>query len=271
MIRMETRALRSRTVAWRESGPAWSRDVLVWLHAFPLTSEMWTAQMDVPGWRTIAPDLAGLGSTEDDERTPDIADFAKDTITLLDDIGVEQIVLGGLSMGGYAALALHRLAPHRLRGLILADTRSTADTPAGRVARETMLGIVESKGPVGVAAEMLPKLLGATTHRERPEVVSRVRALIEGNAATGIARAVRRIRDRPDLTPDPPSITVPTLVIVGEEDALTPVEDSRALAAGITDATLVVLPRAGHLSNLEAPDSFNGAFGPWLAGVASSI
>src|SRR5262245_11844356 len=108
MSRTETRTIGSRSFAWREAGG--SSNVLVWLHAFPLTSEMWQAQMDVPGWRTIAPDLAGLGGTSDHDGTPDIADFARDTVALLDSLGVGKIVLGGLSMGGYAAFAFQHLA-----------------------------------------------------------------------------------------------------------------------------------------------------------------
>jgi 3-oxoadipate enol-lactonase len=267
MLRTDTLTIGSRTLAWRDSGDTAS-NVLVWLHAFPLSGEMWSAQMDLAGWRVIAPDLAGLGGSSDHDGAPDIADFARDTLALLDHVGVRRVVLGGLSMGGYAAFAFHHLAADRLRGLILADTRSAADSPAGRVARETMLGIVEAKGARGVADEMMPKLVGRTTHETRPDVISRVRRLIESNSASGIGRAVRRLRDRPDRTPELAAIAVPTLVIVGEEDALTPVDDSRALTAAIPDSTLTILPGAGHLSNLETPEAFTAAVRAWLAGVA---
>ena len=267
MLRAEKLTVGSRTLAWRETGTL-SSHVLVWLHAFPLSGEMWSAQMEMPGWRTIAPDLAGLGGSSDHDGPPDIADYARDTLALLDHLGVGQVVLGGLSMGGYAAFAFHNLAADRLRGLILADTRSAADSPAGRVARETMLGLIEAKGAAGVADEMMPKLVGTTTHRTRPDVVADVRRLIEGNSTNGISRAVRRLRDRPDRTPELSTIAVPTLVVVGAEDALTPVDDSRALATAIREATLTVLPGAGHLSNLETPEAFNGAVRSWLPGLA---
>jgi 3-oxoadipate enol-lactonase len=267
MLRTERLTIGSRTLAWRETG-ARSSPVLVWLHAFPLSGEMWSAQMDMAGWWTIAPDLAGLGGSSDHDGAPDIADFARDTLALLDHLGVGRVVVGGLSMGGYAAFAFHRLAADRLRGLILADTRSAADSPTGRIARETMLGLIEAKGAAGVADEMLPKLVGATTQQTRPDVIARVRRLIEANSANGIGRAVRRLRDRPDRTTELSTISVPTLVIVGEEDALTPVDDSRSLATAIRDATLTVLPGAGHLSNLETPDAFTGAVLSWLPGVA---
>jgi pimeloyl-ACP methyl ester carboxylesterase len=267
MLQTEKLTIGTRTLTWRETGSP-SSHVLVWLHAFPLSGEMWSAQMDMPGWRTIAPDLAGLGGSSDHDGAPDIADYALDTLALLDHLGVGKVVLGGLSMGGYAALAFHRHAANRLRGLILADTRSAADSPAGRVARETMLGLIEAKGASGVADEMMPKLVGSTTHRTRPEVVAQVRRMIEGSSASGISRAVRRLRDRPDRTPELSTVSVPTLVVVGEEDALTPVDDSRALATAVRDATLTVLPGAGHLSNLETPEAFNGAVRSWLQGLA---
>ncbi len=266
MLKTETLTIGSRTLAWRDTGDT-SSNVLVWLHAFPLTGEMWRGQMDLAGWRVIAPDLAGLGGSSDHNGAPDIADFATDTVALLDHLGLRRVVVGGLSMGGYAAFAFHHLAAERLRGLILADTRSAADSPAGRVARETMLGIVETKGARGVADEMMPKLVGRTTHESRPDVVAYVRRLVESNSADGIGRAVRRLRDRPDRTPELAAIAVPTLVVVGEEDALTPVDDSRALSAAIADATLTILPGAGHLSNLETPDAFTGAVRTWLAGL----
>jgi pimeloyl-ACP methyl ester carboxylesterase len=266
MLKTETLTIGSRTLAWRDTGDTASK-VLVWLHAFPLSGEMWSAQMDFPGWRVIAPDLAGLGGSSDHDGVPDIADFAGDTLALLDHLGLKRVVLGGLSMGGYAAFAFHHLAADRLRGLILADTRSAADSAAARIARETMLGVVEAKGAQGVADEMMPKLVGRTTHETRPDVVARVRRLIEGNGASGIGRAVRRLRDRPDRTPELGSISVPTLVVVGEEDVLTPPDDSRALAAEIRDAMLTVLPGAGHLSNLETPDAFTGAVRAWLPAV----
>jgi pimeloyl-ACP methyl ester carboxylesterase len=118
-----------------------------------------------------------------------------------------------------------------------------------------------------VADEMLPKLLGSTTRRVRPSIEARVRALIEANSAEGLRRAIVRLRDRPDSSPQLPNIRVPILALVGEEDAVTPIEDARAIAAGAPDARLAILPEAGHLSNLENPASFNAALRPWLAGL----
>jgi pimeloyl-ACP methyl ester carboxylesterase len=261
--------LGERRLQWIEAGAPTSDRVLVWLHAFPVSSAMWTDQLEsaTAGWRMIAPDLAGFGGTTDHTGPPSIDDFANDVDRLLDSLSLEKVVLGGLSMGGYAAFAVHRLVPDRVRGLILADTKSTADTAGAREGREAMLEVVERRGSVGVADEMLPKLLGGTTRRARPSIEARVRALIEANAADGLRRAIIRLRDRPDSSSQLARISVPVLVIVGEEDAVTPVDDARAIAAGAPDARLVILPEAGHLSNLENPASFNAALRPWLAGL----
>jgi pimeloyl-ACP methyl ester carboxylesterase len=255
--------------SWLEAGDPTGADVLVWLHAFPLSGEMWRSQLETvpPGWRMIAPDLAGFGGSQDHSGPPLIEDYARDVEALLGALGVGRVVIGGESMGGYTAFAYHRVAPERLRGLVLADTRSGADSPAARNVREHLLGIVEAGGATAIADEMLPKLVGPTTHRSRPEVVAEVRGLIEANATGGIKRALMRMRDRPDSTPQLPHVTVPALVIVGEEDLITPADEARALTVALPEAKLAILPAAGHLSNLEAPDSFNAALWPWLAGL----
>jgi 3-oxoadipate enol-lactonase len=269
MVRTEMLVLGERRFQWLEAGDASSPNILVWLHAFPVSSAMWTAQLEaVPaGWRMIAPDLAGFGGTTDHDGPPSIDDFAVDIERLLRSLDAGPIVLGGLSMGGYAAFAFHRRAPNRLRALILADTRSAADTPAVRQARQTMLELLDRHGAAGVADDMLPKLLGATSHRSRAGLESHVRALIEANSVEGLRRAIIRLRDRPDATPQLRQIHVPVLVIAGEEDAVTPVDDARALSTGVRDARLAILPEAGHLSNIENPDSFNAVLRPWLAGL----
>jgi 3-oxoadipate enol-lactonase len=269
MVRHDTRRPDGRTLSWLDSGTPASAGVVVWLHAFPLSAEMWRAQLDaVPaGWRMVAPDLPGLGRTGDHASRPAIDDVAADVEALLAHLGVERAVIGGLSMGGYAAFACQRALPDRIRGLILADTRSQADSPAARDGRERMLGLVESGGPAAVADEMLPKLLGGTSHASRPEVVAAVRSLITANGAEGIRRSIMRLRDRPDATPQLSGIHVPVLVMVGEEDAITPIDDARAIASRVPDSTLAIVPRAGHLSNMENPDSFNAAVRPWLGGL----
>ena len=269
MVRERSTVIGGRTTRWLEAGGANAARTLVWLHAFPLGADMWQPQLQsVPdGCRVVAPDLAGFGGTADHSGRPSIDDFAHDLDDLAHHLGLRHFVLGGLSMGGYAVFAYLRLNPSRLKGIVLADTKSGADTPQARDGRQKMLDLVASKGVAGVADEMVPKLLGATTQRANPGLALQVRATIEANSAEGVSRSIQRLRDRPDATPQLARAAIPALVIVGEEDGITPVADARTMANALPEATLAVLPRAGHLSNLEAPDAFQAALWPWLTGL----
>lgn len=259
----------ARHLTYLEAG-AGDGPALVLLHAFPLTADMWHEQLAAPppGWRVLAPDFAGFGGSDDHERQRvSLDDYASDLVAWLDRLGIGQAAVAGLSMGGYVALALARLAPQRLTGLVLADTRSGADGEQARAGRERMLEVLSERGPDGVADEMLPKLLGATTHRSRPKLVNEVRSMIVSSAPEGIRRAILRLRDRPDATPVVGRIRVPVLVLTGDEDVVTPPEEGRALEAGIPRSTFEVLAGAGHLSNLEAPAAFNAAVGRFLSSL----
>jgi 3-oxoadipate enol-lactonase len=229
---------------------------VVFLHAFPLNAAMWAAQVDaLKGRRTLAPHLPGFGGQA--VAQADLDAFAAAALGEMDASGVDRAVVVGLSMGGYVAFRLHALAPDRVEGLVLADTRAGADDEAGRRKRTDQAARARSEGIGWMPDAMVPALLGETTRRERPEVVDHVRRLIAQAHPEGVARALEAMRQRPDSTPALAGIGVPTLVVVGEEDTLTPPGESRHIADGIPGARLVVLPRAGHLANLEAPAGFN--------------
>ncbi|HSL22465.1 MAG TPA: alpha/beta hydrolase [Vicinamibacterales bacterium] len=262
-----------RTIRWRETEPGSSRadrlEPIVLLHAFPLSAAMWEPQFDAfDGWRVIAPDIRGFrgpdGPQVERPGSPTMEELAMDVEHVLDALGVPQAVIGGLSMGGYLAFALLRRAPARFRGLILADTRAGADTEEAREGRRQMQARAEAGGARAIADEMLPKLLGETTKREQPGVARRVRELVEANSAAAINGALGAMITRQDSRPLLQTITSPTLVIVGEEDTLTPVANSEELQRGIRGSRLVTIPSAGHLSNLEQPDAFNRAVRSFL-------
>lgn len=236
------------------------------LHAFPLNARMWEAQLSFSavGWRVVAPQYRGMDGAEADPAVQSMEDYAGDLIDLLDALQVEDAVIGGLSLGGYVALAVFRHAPHYFRGLILADTRSEADTPEASEGRKRMRALVDAEGPSAIADQMLPKLLGETTRRNRPEVVEQVRRLVLSNSARAIGGAITALTTRADSTPLLPSIHCPVLIVVGSEDVLTPPAVSEAIQRAIPGSVLAVIRGAGHLSNLECPEAFNAALAPFL-------
>jgi pimeloyl-ACP methyl ester carboxylesterase len=193
--------------------------------------------------------------------------IADDAAALLDHLGVPAAVVCGLSMGGYAALALVRRHPDRLKALVLADTRAGADTDAGRAARAAQAEKVRKEGSAAIADAVLQKLVGETTHKQRPELVARLKETIAANPPRGIADALAGLAARADSTPTLREIRVPTLVVCGSEDVLTPVSESEALVRGIAGARLEVIPGAGHLSSVENPEEFNEALGKFLTGL----
>lgn len=237
------------------------RPPLVLLHAFPLSSAMWRPQVEgLKGdVRILTPDLPGFGGVPPLDSSS-VDGMAEAVVRYLDAEGVtEPVALGGLSMGGYVALAFARKYPERLRALILADTRAEPDDDAGKANRDTMIAFAGDHTAVDVIEKMLPKLVGEETKARRPEVVAEVRQIASGQSTAGIIAALKALRDRPDAGPGLANIAVPTLVIVGAEDALTPPAMAQRLARDIRGAQLVTIAGAGHLSNLEKPAEFTDA------------
>ena len=233
---------------------------------------MWEPQHALAdqGWRIVMPQFRGFDCTKSDvPEAASLEDYARDVADLLETLGVDQAVVGGLSMGGYVAFELYRRMPHLFSGLVLADTRAEADGPEARANRARMIELAGAHGAQAIADEMMSKLLGDTTRRSCPAVEDRVRALILANHPSAIQAALRSMMTRPDSTPLLSSIAVPTLVIVGEEDALTPPPLSTSMAAAIRHAELVRVPMAGHLSSLEQPQAFNAALANFLARLRS--
>lgn len=237
-------------------GPA-----VLFLHAFPLGLFMWDAQAAaLAGTHTVIRfDARGFGQSPPGDGLLSMERIADDAVALVDHLGLGKVVVCGCSMGGYAAFALARRQAGRLRGLVLQDTRAQADTPEGRKNRALLAEKVLKEGAVAAADAFVPRLLGETTHAERPQLVSRLRGAILATSPRGIADALAGIGARADSTPTLREIRVPSLVICGAEDVLTPPADSEAMAAAIPGARLAIVPQAGHLANLENPEAVNGA------------
>jgi 3-oxoadipate enol-lactonase len=238
------------------------------LHAFPLSSAMWEPQVESlrDRFRFIAPDLSGFGGSDAPEDGYSMGAWADEVTGLLDELGLDQVVLVGLSMGGYLAFECLRRFPERISALVLADTRAEADPPEGLEKRTKQQGMVREGKRDELIDALVGALLGEATLAKKPDVVERVRILMD-NQPAGFIGALEALKTRPDSTDELAGIKVPTLIVVGENDAVTPPDASRKLHEHIAGSRLVVIPEAGHLSNLEAPEAFNGALGEFLGGL----
>lgn len=241
---------------------------VLFVHGFPLDHTLWTYELEVlrDDFRLIAPDLRGHGKSEVTPGSYTMDQLADDLYALLEQLNVRQVVLAGLSMGGYVALAFWRRYSHVVRALILADTRAAADTPEDREGRYAMIQRVEVEGTEAIVDDMLPKLLSPFTLENRPEVVAKARHMMANTPAGGVVGALRGMAQRPDSTPALATIAVPTLIAVGEDDIITPPSEAETMQREIVtagqapDVVLARIPQAGHLAPLENPAAFNQAF-----------
>ncbi len=231
---------------------------VLFIHAFPLNRTMWAPQVSalVERCRCVAADLRGFG--ESALQGPfSVEQYADDMAGLLDHLRIEQAVVVGCSMGGYAALAMWRRHSGRSRALVLADTRSGADTDDGRERRRNLIQLARTEGSTAVANLQIPSLVGKTTRETQPDTYDAVHRMMAQTKPGAIVGALEAMMTRPDSTPLLQDITVPTLVVVGEEDVPTPVKESRAMHQAIPGSHLQVIAQAGHLANLERPAAFN--------------
>ena len=238
------------------------------LHAFPLNASMWSAQREALSgeFRVICPDQRGFGGSQLGHDDPSLDEVADDIVAMLDARKVDTFALGGLSMGGYVAMALLRRHPERVTSVVLADTKASADPPDAAANRLRIAeAVIEAQSSALLLDEVLPKLVGATTRERRPLVWGRVKALVERAPHYAVAWAQRAMADRPDSFETLKGVDVPALVIRGSEDALSSEEDTQAMVDALPDARLVTIPESGHLTSVETPEEFNAALLGFLA------
>lgn len=256
---MKRARVRGIEMAYDERG---SGSTVVLLHGYPFNRSMWQEQRDAlsANYRVITPDLRGHGATSTVTSEPaTMEEMARDVVALLDELGIQRVALGGLSMGGYVALAFYRRFPLRVRALILADTRPQADTEDARRNRAEQAEKILKEGMQSIADDFLKKVLTPATLAEKPETVARVREMILKTDPQGAAGALKGMAARIDQTDFLEEILAPTLILVGSEDQITPPGDAELMRREIRGSRLVIVEGASHLSNLERPVEFNRA------------
>jgi pimeloyl-ACP methyl ester carboxylesterase len=256
--------LNGTEIHWRDAGSGSSAVVL--LHAFPLHSGMWARQIAAleRKHRVIALDYRGLGKSGTPPEASTLDLLAGDVRALLAHLRVERAAVAGLSMGGYLTFELYRQAPGLFRGVAFCDTKAGADDELGRANREKFARTALEKGLGWVADEMLPKLLRPAADAA---VVKEVRHLILDGTPAGVAAAQRGMAKRQDSVATLATIACPALVLVGDEDGMTPPAEAKKIADGVKGAKLVTIPNAGHLANVENPEAFDAALTAFVDGL----
>ncbi|MCE9531072.1 MAG: alpha/beta hydrolase [Planctomycetes bacterium] len=262
---------RQMEIAYEDEGTG---DALLLLHAFPFDREMWRPQLGElsNSFRVIAPDFPGFGESSAATEGFHMEALAEMMADFLDEIGITGAVnIAGLSMGGYVAMTFARSHSNRLKRLILADTKASPDDAKAKAKRDEMSVIAHAEGSAGVIDRLLPRLLCEETISKKPTIVEQVRSNALRQTPTAIVNALLALRDRPDATAGLEQIGVPTLILVGEYDEITPPKDAFHLKDLIPGSTLVTILGAGHLSNIESPELFNAEVRRFLARPAPQV
>lgn len=240
---------------------------LVCLHGYPLNRHIWDPQVKglSDAARLLAPDLRGHGESTvlPGPYTMDL--LARDINNFLDALEIrQQIVLCGLSMGGYIAFAFYRWYKERVKGLVLTATRAGADTPEGKAGRDQAIDLALESGVSAVIGDMPSKLLSQETHKRNPKLVAAVKTIMQSSSLEGILGDLKGMRERPDSTSTLGEIEVPTLIIHGAKDPIIPLAEAQAMHSAIPYSDLEVIPSAGHLPNMEKPQAFNATLREYL-------
>jgi pimeloyl-ACP methyl ester carboxylesterase len=253
-------------LAYAEFGPKLGKPLL-FVHGFPYDRRMWQAQADFlaqQNYRIVVPDLRGMGKSPVVKEPGTIQAYVQDLVALCDKLSLGTAVVLGFSLGGYVALEFARAHPDRLRALALIDTRAEADSDEGKKGRNETIEKVRKGGSAVLKGIMVPKMLTERTRKAKPDLVALVERIIGEQPQEGVVRALEALRDRPDQRPNLAKIRVPTLIVVGAEDPLTPVAASMEMQKQIPNAQLRIITGAAHLSPMEAVEPINHFLDDWL-------
>jgi len=243
--------------------------VLIFVHGFPFNRSMWRDQMDVLGgeWRVVDYDVRGHGESDSGEKTFSITLFAEDLIALMDALEIDKAVLCGLSMGGYIALNAVLSHPERFKAVVLSDTQCAADTPEAKEKRQEAIDAIRKNGIENYADESVKKFFTPESLQNESTAVDKVRMMVAATSEKTLVETLYALRDRKENCSRLQEIGVPVLVIVGDEDRITPPEAAKLMHEKIIHSRLVVITQAGHLSNMERPDAFNNALAIFLGSL----
>jgi len=246
-----------------------SGTAVLFIHGFPHDRSLWSEQASALSThvRCVVPDLRGFGESSTDGPYS-VDQYADDLAQLLTHLSIEHAVVCGLSMGGYIAMAMWRRHPHCVQALVLCDTKAGADTAEVRGKRDDLIATTLREGSAKVAALQLPGMVGKTTREKRPDIVQRAYGMMERQPVPGIVGALTALRDRPDSRATLATVSVPTLVVVGDEDVLTPVAEAEGMMAALgpqTRAKLEIVQGAGHASCMERPAAVTHVLADFLA------
>lgn len=246
-----------------------STEPVIFIHGFPFDKNMWLPQMEFlkTSRRVIAYDIRGFGKSTDNGTPYSIDLFADDLITLMDTLKIDKAVFCGLSMGGYIALNAIKRFPDRCSGLILADTQCTADTADAKENRYKTIKQTESKGISEFGEGFIKKVFYKSSFESKKDLVNTIKHVVLSNTQKAITGGLTALAERSETCSVLETITIPTLILCGSDDELTPVEKSEALHKGIKGSVLKITDEAGHLSNLEQPGEFNNSLGDFLKDV----
>jgi 3-oxoadipate enol-lactonase len=250
------------TISYDDSGEQLNPElpIILFIHGYPLSRKLWHPQFEglADSARLLAPDLRGFGESDATPGTYSMELLAGDCISFLDRLGANKpVILCGLSMGGYVAFALYRKYPLRVRGLILTSTRASADTLEAKSNRDRAITLAQNEGPEAITRLMLPNMLSSSTYASRPELVDRIRSILLSASVPGITGVLAGMRDRPGATSMLSQISVPTMLIFGDEDQFVPKSEVEVMRNSIKGAQIHWIPNAGHLPNIEQPELYN--------------
>jgi 3-oxoadipate enol-lactonase len=257
------------TISYDDSGarPSTSQAIILFIHGYPLNRKLWEFQTRelADSARLLMPDLRGFGESDATPGPYSMELLADDCLTFLNWLGIiEPVIICGLSMGGYIAFSLYRKYPQRVKGLILSATRAAADSLEAKTNRDKAIVLAEKEGAEAIARLMLPKMLSSRTYHSCPETVEFVRSMLLSASVPGITGVLAGMRDRPDSTSLLGQISVPTLLIFGEEDQFVPRLEAETMRDSIRNAKLQWIPDAGHLPNIEQPAMYNSLIQEYL-------